>query len=115
MDKPKPAENSGEAAAKKKVRGRPFAPGVSGNPGGRPKTVREVQDLASTYTEEAILMLVSIMRESGSDKERRMAAESILNRACGMPSQPLTGREGAPLEGEFPVLLEALKKLTGET
>lgn len=74
-----------------------------------------MQDLASTYTTEAVRKLVAIMRrKTASDKDQRQAAEAILNRACGMPSQPLTGREGKPLESEFPVLLDALKKLTGE-
>lgn len=77
--------------------------------------MKEVQDLASTYTTEAVQKLVEIMRRpSASDKDQRQAAEAILNRACGMPTQPVSGREGTPLESEFPVLLDALKKLAGE-
>jgi hypothetical protein len=35
--------------------------GVSGNPGGRPKVVTEVRDLARQHTGEAIMTLVAIM------------------------------------------------------
>ncbi|MES1205004.1 MAG: hypothetical protein ABUS79_03625 [Pseudomonadota bacterium] len=118
MDKkpPQKAENSGVAAKIKKPRGkgRPFPPGVSGNPGGRPRSVKEVQELASQYTEEAVLTLVSVMRNCSDPKEVRQAAIAILNRACGMPAQPMTGGAGEPLETEFPTLLGALKKLAGE-
>src|SRR6185312_16441051 len=103
------AENTGKAPKPKrrykksdKPRGRPFPPGVSGNPGGRPKSVKEVQELASTYTVESITALVTTMRKAqgvtledgivvGADwKEVRQAAVAILNRACGMPSQPIS-------------------------
>ena len=102
------AENNEESArrkpkakparfGKKKPRGRGFAPGVSGNPGGRPKSSKETQELAAQYTEEAVLTLVSIMRTVNDPKEVRQAAIAIINRACGMPSQPLTGAEGTAL------------------
>ena len=108
--------------------GRPFPPGVSGNPGGRPKSVKEVQELASTFTVESIHALVTTMRKAqgiehprsgltiGADwKEVRQAAVAILNRACGMPSQPISGVPGAPLTvtaGEG--LVAVLKALAGE-
>lgn len=119
----KPATGTGRGRGK----GRPFPPGVSGNPGGRPKTVKEVQDLASTYTVESVEALVATMRRCqgvevepgifmGADwKEVRQAAVAILNRACGMPSQPIAGVPGAPLTltaGEG--LVSMLKALAGE-
>ena len=111
------AENSkGSAKAKGKPRGRPWPPGVSGNPGGRPKSVKEVQELASTFTEEAVKALVFAMRLAQVPGfldlgEVRQAATALLNRACGMPTQPISGGEFKPLESEFPTLLAALKKL----
>ena len=41
--------------------GKPFKKGQSGNPGGRPKVVAEVKELARAHTGEAIETLVSIM------------------------------------------------------
>lgn len=96
-----------------------WKPGQSGNPGGRPRTVKQVQDLASTFTEEAVRALVDTMRKTQDamhwdPKETRQAAIAIINRACGMPSQPVTGSNGRPIEDEFPDLLGALRKLAGE-
>ena len=39
----------------------PFEKGQSGNPGGRPKVIAEVKELARAHTGEAIETLVSIM------------------------------------------------------
>ena len=41
--------------------GKPFKKDQSGNPGGRPKVIAEVKELAREYTGEAIETLVSIM------------------------------------------------------
>lgn len=108
------AQNSGESVKPKgKPRGRPFQPGVSGNPGGRPKTVRETQELAQQHTEEAVNTLVEIMRTCRDPAERRRACVDILNRACGMPTQPVSGSGGRPLEREIPTILKAFTKLAG--
>ncbi|MDA9824808.1 DUF5681 domain-containing protein, partial [Alphaproteobacteria bacterium] len=40
-----------------------FAPGQSGNPGGRPKDEHRVAELARSYTLEAIDTLVELMRD----------------------------------------------------
>ncbi len=96
-----------------------WKPGQSGNPGGRPKSVKEVQALASTFTEEAVRALVDTMRKTQQrghwdPKETRQSAVALLNRACGMPSQPITGEGGQPFEAGFPTLVAALRKLSGE-
>lgn len=123
------AENSlGSASRRRGAKGgkpkRPptsgsWKPGKSGNPGGRPKSVKEVQELAATFTEEAVRALVDTMRKTQEPmhwdpKETRQAAVALLNRACGMPSQPVTGPNGQPIEIEFPDLLTGLRKLAGE-
>jgi len=65
-----------------------FQKGQSGNPGGRPKIIGEVQDLAREHTPEAIKTLASIMRDKKAPAAARaMASNSILDRAYGRPPQ----------------------------
>lgn len=69
-----------------------FQPGQSGNPGGRPKAAHRVRDLARERTEDAIDVLVSIMRDEGAPAPARVsAASAILDRGYGKPSQPVDG------------------------
>ena len=42
-------------------KGRPFQKGTSGNPGGRPRVLADVQELARERSPEAINMLAAIM------------------------------------------------------
>jgi hypothetical protein len=66
----------------------PFEKGRSGNPGGRPKVVGEVQALAREYTNEAIETLRDIMSDQKAPHAARgFAANSILDRGYGRPSQ----------------------------
>jgi hypothetical protein len=81
------AENSG------KQRGRPFQPGVSGNPGGRPKVDAEVRAAAQLKGIEAINKLAELMTCGKLEVELR-AAEAILDRAIGRP------RQAVDLEGK---------------
>jgi hypothetical protein len=82
----------------KVVVGRPFPPGVSGNPGGRPKEVREVIDLARSHSPAAVETLASIMRnEEAPPAARIAAANAILDRAYGRPKETLETR-GVTLE-----------------
>ena len=52
-----------------------FAPGQSGNPGGRPKDEHRVAELARSYTAEDIDTLVELMRE-GKDEARTRNSDS---------------------------------------
>ena len=67
----------------------PFKKGQSGNPGGRPKEVAEVRELAKEHGSAAIERLVELM---ASDNERTAVAacEAILNRGYGRPAQSVT-------------------------
>jgi len=60
--------------------------GVSGNPGGRPKLEVSIRDLAQENSMEALETLVQVMR-TGKPGERLVAANAILDRAYGRPTQ----------------------------
>jgi Family of unknown function (DUF5681) len=68
---------------------RPWPKGVSGNPKGRPPQLTAIQQLARTYTEEAIQALIEIMRKGKSDMACVAAAVAILDRGWGKPRQAI--------------------------
>lgn len=62
----------------------------SGNPGGRPKSLRELELYSQEYTREAIDEFVRVMRDSDAPPIARLrAGELIIERAYGKPRQPL--------------------------
>ena len=62
-----------------------FAPGSSGNPGGRPKDEARVAELARSHTLEAIDTLVELMRHGKDERVRGTAAQALLDRGWGKP------------------------------
>ena len=77
--------------------GKPFQKGKSGNPGGRPRIVAEVRELARAHTGKAVETLVSIMTNPKSAPAARVsAANALLDRGYGKPPQHVTG-EGCPV------------------
>jgi hypothetical protein len=63
-----------------------FSRGKSGNPGGRPKEIGHVKELAREYTVAAVKTLAEIMGNSEEPAAARArAAEALLNRAWGTP------------------------------
>ncbi|CAL8981860.1 hypothetical protein RHODGE_RHODGE_03989 [Rhodoplanes serenus] len=71
-----------------------FQPGRSGNPGGRPKTITEVRDLARAKTAEAIEALAQIATAGESEAARVSAAVALLDRAWGKAPQAIAGPDG---------------------
>lgn len=92
-DKRTLAANSTKSA---KGPGRPFAPGVSGNPEGRPKIPEHVREMARAHTEEAIAALKDCLK-SANESVRVSAANSILDRAWGKPQQAIEVSTATPI------------------
>jgi len=84
------AENSSRTAP-----GRPFQPGQSGNPGGRPKLAAEARALAQEHGPDAIKRLVELMKCRGKQVSTAVrACEAILDRAYGKAPQSIDLPEG---------------------
>ena len=76
-----------------------FAPGQSGNPGGRPKDEHRVAELARSYTVEAIDTLVELMRDGKDERMRGTAAQALLDRGWGKAKvEVVTGADGGYLD-----------------
>jgi hypothetical protein len=85
------------------TKGKPFKKGQSGNPGGRPKVVAEVKELAREHTAEAIQTLVSIMdNPKAAPASRVSAANALLDRGYGKPPQHVTGEVAASYVARLP-------------
>ena len=71
----------------------PWKKGQSGNPSGRPKVDKTIQELARSHGPEAIATLAKIMRDPKSPPQARaMASERLLDRGYGKPPQFNTGQ-----------------------
>jgi hypothetical protein len=83
--------------------GKPFKKGQSGNPGGRPKVVAEIKELARAHTGKAIETLVSIMANPKAAPAARVsAANALLDRGYGKPPQHITGEVAASYVARLP-------------
>ena len=76
-----------------------FQAGRSGNPGGRPKALVDVQGLARKNTKEAIENLVFWMQQRGEPQTSLRASIALLEIGWGRPAQrtELTGSAGGPV------------------
>lgn len=92
------AENS-----KKQPRGKPFAKGQTGNPGGRPKKTQEEYDLIAACkakTPDALDVIERVMRTSDNERNQLAAAMAIIERAWGKPVQPTETEHSGKVEIE---------------
>jgi hypothetical protein len=104
------AANSTEQQAppRKRVVGRPFRKGQSGNPSGRPKALQELVSLARAETLATFQKLVELRDQADDPRVQLAAAQEILNRGYGKPTQLLAGDPEQPLRHEHQVDLGAL-------
>lgn len=72
--------------------------GVGRPKGAKGKVGQDVRELARKYTSEAVTTLAQIMAEGESDQARAMAADKLLDRGWGRPSQAITGEDGGPVQ-----------------
>lgn len=88
-------QNTAEHAVRRGERGK-WLPGQSPNPGGRPKIVTDIRDLARQHSETAVATLVNIAENGKQESARVAAAAALLDRGWGRPTQPLSGDDDAP-------------------
>lgn len=72
------------------MKGRPFPPGTSGNPGGRPKEQPAVKEMLKAATVDAAKLLVDTIKNETAKLELRIrCSEIVLDRVYGKPQQAL--------------------------
>ena len=94
-----------------------WQPGRSGNPGGRPRVIREVRELAREHADCAIAVLVEIMSNRKMPPGCRIsAATHLLDRAYGRPPQEqhLVVQDTDPFEDDVMTALAELRRLKKE-
>lgn len=69
--------------------GRPFQPGQSGNPSGRPKALAEVVELCRNVTPDVIARLHEIVRH-GDERAAVAAGKELLDRGWGKAPETVT-------------------------
>ncbi len=108
-------DNSEGSGKRPRGVGRRFVKGQSGNPKGRPRTNDEFRELARE-NEDVMLKKLFLLGLKGTGNTAVKAIELRLAYARGRPKviTEVTGKDGQPLEREFPEVLQAFKRLGGE-
>ncbi len=81
-----------------------FTKGSSGNPGGRPKALAEVQELARQRAPEAIAELARLSIKAKNESARIAAIRELLDRGYGKARQSMeiqTPQQGANIVQEL--------------
>lgn len=81
------------------ARGRPFPPGVSGNPSGRPKAVRELLELARAEVPASFDLAKKLRDDETQDGRVRLEAAKFLT-AYGLGAPPKAAHDDRDGDGE---------------
>lgn len=74
-------------------------PGAGRKPGKVSQAKRDLAALAKKHAAAALSVLVEIAQHGESEAARVSAANAILDRGYGKPTQPISGDEDAPAVG----------------
>lgn len=97
------AGNSKKTAENKKVPGRPFQPGKSGNPSGRPKMPNDIKEALNKLTPMATKRLEEMVSNPDTDyKVLIQVINTIYDRVYGKPQQYVDQTNN----GEIKIILE---------
>lgn len=90
---------------------RPCPPGTSGNPGGRSKHDLNLAKIAREHTQEALDVILDVMRDRDAKHSARLtAADMLLNRGYGRaPVTVQVGDSSDQLDAFRETLLEAVQ------
>jgi hypothetical protein len=83
-----------------------FRKGQSGNPGGRPKVLGEVQELARQYAPRAIVELARLALKAKNETARIAAIRELLDRGYGRPRQVM--EVSLPADNPLQLLLDEI-------
>jgi len=94
-------------AERKKLK---FRKGQSGNPGGRPKVLGEVQELARQHAPTVIVELARLALRAKSETARIAAIRELLDRGYGRPRQAM--EVSVPADNPLQLLLDEIDALS---
>lgn len=89
------------AESSKKPRGKSFAKGQSGNPGGRPKRTQEEVDLivaCKGKTKDALDTITRLMMSADKDSVKLSAATYLIDRGWGKATQNINASVNAQID-----------------
>jgi hypothetical protein len=80
-------------------------PGAGRKPGKTIQAKYDLAEMAKAYAPEALAILAKIMRSGDGEAARVSAADKLLDRGYGKPSQSLehTGKDGADIKHDIVV------------
>ena len=91
-----------------------FKPGVSGNPGGRPRRTPDEINLAESArakSKDALDIVLDLMVNGSSERIRLAAALAVIERGCGKPGDvlaaPLSQSQGSDVAEQARTVLAA--------